>query len=81
MPCSAWRNDMYRLFVYRRCSRAEKNALQNQYDNTIHEVNERISEKSTLQINLNETRDTVRETNEHVRPSVSSRLYERSLFS
>lgn len=49
-------------------SRAEKNALQSQYDATIHEVNARLSDKSNLQINLNETRDTVRETNQDVRP-------------
>ncbi|CAF3026908.1 unnamed protein product [Rotaria sp. Silwood2] len=45
---------------------AEKNALQQQYDTTITEVNQRVSDKATLQITLNETRDTVRETNQHV---------------
>ncbi|CAF3705125.1 unnamed protein product [Rotaria sp. Silwood1] len=44
---------------------AEKNALQHQYDTTITEVNQRVSDKATLQITLNETRDTVRETNQH----------------
>ncbi|CAF4500284.1 unnamed protein product, partial [Rotaria sp. Silwood2] len=44
---------------------AEKNALQQQYDTTITEVNQRVSDKATLQITLNETRDTVRETNQH----------------
>ena len=46
--------------------RADKNALQQHYDTTITEVNQRISDKAVLQINLNETRDTVRETNQHV---------------
>lgn len=54
--------------------RAEKNALQHQYDATIHEVNARLSEKANLQINLNETRDTVRETNQDVRsPNLNDR--------
>ncbi|CAF1358010.1 unnamed protein product [Rotaria sordida] len=44
---------------------AEKNSLQHQYDTTITEVNQRVSEKATLQISLNETRDTVRETNQY----------------
>lgn len=47
-------------------SRADKNALQQQYDTIIADVNQRVSDKSTLQINLNETRDTVRETNQDV---------------
>ncbi len=47
-------------------SRADKNALQQQYDTTIADVNQRVSDKATLQINLNETRDTVRETNQDV---------------
>lgn len=47
-------------------SRGEKNSLQQRYDTTISEVNNRLSDKATLQINLNETRDTVRETNEYV---------------
>lgn len=46
--------------------RADKNALQQHYDSTITEVNQRLSDKAVLQINLNETRDTVRETNLHV---------------
>ncbi len=46
--------------------RADKSALQTQYDRTITEVNQRLSDKATLQIGLNETRDTVRETNQHV---------------
>jgi hypothetical protein len=46
--------------------RADKNALQQHYDSTITEVNQRLSDKALLQINLNETRDTVRETNLHV---------------
>jgi hypothetical protein len=46
--------------------RADKSALQNQYDRTITEVNQRLSDKANLQINLNETRDTVRETNQYV---------------
>jgi hypothetical protein len=53
----------YLLFEY---YRADKNASQHQYDTTITDVNQRISDKAVLQINLNETRDTVRETNEHV---------------
>jgi uncharacterized protein (DUF39 family) len=40
--------------------------LQHQYDRTITEVNRRLSDKATLQIRLNETRDTVRETNQYV---------------
>ncbi|CAF2152559.1 unnamed protein product [Rotaria magnacalcarata] len=44
---------------------ADKNALQQQYDTTINEVNQRLSDKATLQISLNETRDTVRETNQY----------------
>ena len=47
-------------------SRGEKNSLQQRYDTTITEVNQRLSDKATLQINLNETRDTVRETNQYV---------------
>jgi ElaB/YqjD/DUF883 family membrane-anchored ribosome-binding protein len=47
-------------------SRAEKNELQQRYDSTITEINQRLSNKATLQINLNETRDTVRETNQYV---------------
>ncbi|UJR21799.1 hypothetical protein I4U23_024874 [Adineta vaga] len=42
---------------------AEKKRLQDQYDATINEVNERVSQKASLQIRLNETRDAVRETN------------------
>ncbi|CAF1528481.1 unnamed protein product, partial [Didymodactylos carnosus] len=44
---------------------AEKNALQQRYDETIALVNQRMSDKAKLQINLNETRDTVRETNQY----------------
>ncbi|CAF3687528.1 unnamed protein product [Rotaria socialis] len=44
---------------------ADKNALQQQYDTTINEVNQRLSDKATLQISLNETRDTVRENNQY----------------
>ncbi|CAF4553309.1 unnamed protein product [Rotaria socialis] len=44
---------------------AEKNALQQQYDSTITDVNHRVCDKATLQIALNETRDAVRETNQH----------------
>ena len=54
--------------------RAEKNALQQQYDTTISEVNQRVSQKAGLQINLNETRDTVRETNQHVNSSFAFRI-------
>ena len=49
-----------------RVSRAEKTSLQHQYDTTIEEINRRMSQRAKLQITLNETRDTVRETNEHV---------------
>ncbi|CAF2064050.1 unnamed protein product [Rotaria magnacalcarata] len=44
---------------------AEKSALQQQYDSTITDVNHRVCDKATLQITLNETRDAVRETNQH----------------
>ncbi|CAF0719881.1 unnamed protein product [Adineta ricciae] len=44
---------------------AEKKRLQDQYNATINEVNERLSQKAALQIKLNETRDAVRETNKH----------------
>jgi len=57
------RNLIKKFFQY---SRADKNALQQQYDTTIADVNQRISDKATLQITLNETRDTVRETNQDV---------------
>jgi hypothetical protein len=44
----------------------EKKRLQEEYGATINEVNQRISDKAKLQINLNETRDNVRDTNQHV---------------
>jgi hypothetical protein len=46
--------------------RLDKNTLKLHYDTTIEQVNQRVTEKANIQINLNETRDTVRETNQHV---------------